>query len=133
MLEYVFFQEEPRKRFQEFLTGQGLAWTLEPGDLETLVIVDEAGMDHELAERVESVYDELFANERSLSDPSAPIVAGVDAEGGVVIKLHDGRAVCARVPQQLIQRVLTVVTAEELGILVEAVRRAVENPEEHAL
>lgn len=133
MLEYVFFQEEPRKRFQEFLSGQGLAWALEPGDLETLVIVDEAGMDHELAERVESIYDELFAMEQSLSDASPPTSARVDEESGVVIKLQDGRSVCAHLPRELIHRVLTVVTTEELGVLVDAVMRAVENPDAHGL
>ncbi len=39
---------------------------LEPGDLETLVVVDETGLDDELAERVESMYDKLFAAEEAL-------------------------------------------------------------------
>jgi hypothetical protein len=132
MLEYVFFQETTRKRFQDFLTEQGLAWTLEPGDLETLVIVDEAGMDDELAERIESVYDDLFALEQSAQDPILPPPTGGDDDGsGVVIKLKDGHRVYAALPPGLIQRLLTVITPEELAALVDAITHAVERPDEH--
>jgi hypothetical protein len=130
MLEYVFFQEMTRKRFQDFLTGQGLAWALEPGNLETLVIVDEAGLDDELAERVESIYDELFSMEQSLHDASSSASARVDAENGVVIQLKDGRAVRASLPPELIHRLLTVITAQELGALVDVIARALEHPDE---
>ena len=131
MLEYVFFQEIPRKRFQEFLTEQGLAWTLEPGDLETLVVVDEAGLDDELAERIESVYDDLFSLEQSAQDPSPPHAAQDDGGGGVVIKLPDGRAVHAELRPGLIQRLLTVITPEEFDALVEVIAHAVERPDQH--
>jgi len=125
MLEYVFFQEAPRKHFQDFLTEQGLAWTIEPGDLETLVVVDEAGLDGELAERIEAVYDELFSAEQSVYFTSLPQSARDDDGSGIVIQLPDGGRVYVALPQELIQRLLTVITAEELGCLVDAIAHAV--------
>ncbi len=125
MLEYVFFQEAPRKHFQDFLTEQGLAWTLEPGDLETLVVVDEAGLDDELAERIEAVYDELFSAEQSVYFTNLPQSARDDDGSGIVIQTPDGGGIYVTLPQELIQRLLTVITAEELGYLVDAIARAV--------
>ncbi len=125
MLEYVFFQEAPRKHFQEFLTEQGLAWTLEPGVLETLVVVDEAGLDDELAERVESMYDELFAVEEALRvEHAAPPLRPHDSSG-LTIKLPDERSVSIQLPPELVDRILTVITAEELAVLVEVIARTV--------
>lgn len=125
MLEYVFFQEAPRKHFQDFLTEQGLAWTLEHGDLETLVVVDEAGLDDELAERIEAVYDELFSTEQPVYFTSLPQSARDDDGSGIVIQTPDGSGIYVTLPQELIQRLLTVITAEELGSLVDAIARAV--------
>ncbi len=121
MLEYVFFQEAPRKQFQEFLTEQGLAWTLESGDFETLVVVDEAGLDNELAERVESMYDELFAVEEALQAERAAPPRRPDDGSGLTVKLPDERSVYVRLPPELVERVLTVITAEELAVLVEVI------------
>jgi hypothetical protein len=130
MLEYVFFEEAPRKRFQDFLAAQGLAWTLEPGTLETLVVVDEAGLDDELAERIESVYDELFALEQAVHSPRPAAPAEVDDDDdSVTIRIPDGRTLHTDLPQELVHRVLTVITAEELALLAEVIARAVERLE----
>ncbi|WP_295584106.1 hypothetical protein [uncultured Lamprocystis sp.] len=129
MLEYVFFQEAPRKHFQDFLTAQGLAWTLEPGNLETLVVVDEAGLDDELAERIEAVYDELFSAEQSVYSTSLPQSAQDGDGNGIVIQLPNGGGIAVALPQELLQRILTVITAEELGCLVGAIARALTGKE----
>jgi len=127
MLEYVFFQEVQRKRFQDFLSEQGLAWTLEPGDLETLVVVDEAGLDDELAERLESIYDDLFAEEQAQHADKPPAPVHPDDESGLTIRLPDDLTVYARLPPELVARVLTVITAEELAGMVKEIARAVAN------
>ena len=131
MLEYVFFQEPSRQHFQDFLNEQGLAWTLEPGDLETLIVVDEAGMDDELAERVESFYDELLAMDQDVQETRIPHATPQDDRSGVIVTLQDGRTLFAGLPSGLIPRLLTVITAAELTVMVDAVTRAVENPSEH--
>jgi hypothetical protein len=131
MLEYVFFQELPRKRFQEYLKEQGLIWTLESGEMETLVVIDEAGVDEELAERIESVYDELFAMEQAIFEERAPKSADRLAEDAILVCLKDGRTVRADLPPELVSRVLLAISPEELKALVDAVASAVENPDEY--
>ncbi len=130
MLEYVFFEQEPRERFQDFLGEQGLNWTLEPRDPETLVVIDDAEIDDELADRIEDLYDELFDMEQALYEAGLPESAEHYAGTGVVVNLKDGRAVYANLPPELLNRVLSVISPEELGTIVDAIVSAVEDPDE---
>jgi hypothetical protein len=131
MLEYVFFQDPPRKRFQEFLKEQGLVWSLESDETETLVVIDEAGVDEELAERIESVYDELFAMEQATLAAAGPRFADRDIVTGVVVRLKNGRAVYADLPPELVSRVLTAISPDELTAFADAIAAALENPDGH--
>jgi hypothetical protein len=133
MLEYVFFQELPRKRFQKFLKEQGLLWTLEFGDMETLVVIDDAGVDHELADRIESTYDELFAMDQATYGSIAAGSVDLDSEEGVAVRLESGHTVIADVPPELVSRVLTAISPEELRIFVDSVARAVETADSQDL
>jgi hypothetical protein len=126
MLEYVFFQELPRKRFQELLKEQGLSWTLESGDMETLVVIDDAGVDNALADRIESVYDELFALDQATYGSVVPERTDGRMEAGVAVYLEDGSTVFADLPSELVNRVLTAISSEELRTFVDAIARAVE-------
>lgn len=126
MLEYVFFQELPRKRFQAFLKEQGLLWTLESGDMETLVVVDDAGVDGDLADRIESLYDELFAMDQAMCSTAAARPVDRTPEPGVEVRLESGRTVVAELPSELVSRVLTAISPGELRTFVDAVARAVE-------
>ena len=130
MLEYVFFEQEPRERFQRFLDEQGLAWTQEKRDPETLVVIDDESIDDERADRIEAVYDELFAMEQALYEASIPQSAEHYAGTGVVVNLKDGRSVYANLPAELLNRVLSVVSPQELGTIVDAIVSAVEDPDE---
>ena len=130
MLEYVFFEEEPRERFQDFLDGEGLDWTLEARDPETLVLLDDTGIDDALADRIEALYDELFDMEQALYEAGIPESTEHYAGTGVVVNLKDGRTVYAYLPAELLNRVLSVISPEELGTLVDAIVCAVEDPDE---
>jgi hypothetical protein len=120
MLEYVFFQEQPRKRFQELLKEQGLVWTLEPGEMETVVVIDETGMDAELADRIEAFYDELFAMEQADYAATLP-KADREPPTAVAVRRKDGRTVFAELPPELVARVLTAISPEELQGFVDAI------------
>ncbi len=130
MLEYVFFHEEPRTRFQVFLAEQGIGWTVAHGDPETLVQVVEEGIDDPLADRLEAVYDELFDLDQSLYDASLAESAEHYAGSGVAVHLKDGRCAYANVAPALLNRVLSAISPEELGTLVDAIVTAVEEPDE---
>jgi hypothetical protein len=129
MLEYVFFEEAPRLRFQAFLEAHGVRWTLEPSHPETLVVIDDTGLDDDLTDRVESVYDELFALEQRLfAEQRAPTPAA-PAAPRTLLRLKDGTELRAELPPELTERLLTVISREELDLVADAIVCAFEDAE----
>lgn len=132
MLEYVFFEEEPRRRFQAFLEQHDLSWTLESAQPESVVVVDDTRMDAELADRLESLYDELFVLEQSLFAAARPQSQDHQRAAGVLLHLKDGTALQTDLPPELVKRVLAAITPEELDLIADAVVCAFEDLEGQA-
>ena len=126
MLDFVFFNAQPRERFLAYLRQQAVAFeTSEDDESYGVSIPDETGDD--LMEAIEAYYEQMMSLDQALFE------AGEDATGhhaaGVVLNLASGDSVYARVPPALLARVMEVLTAEELGELVNAIVEAVERPE----
>ena len=66
MLDYVFFNAEPRERFCAFLRSHGIEPHLSENDLELLVRIEESVVDDALADTLDAYYDEMFELDRAL-------------------------------------------------------------------
>jgi len=130
VLEYIFFDERPWRRFIEFLQDQELAPETSKDDEGWLVMLPE-DIDDDLNDRVEAFYDKML-------DFNEILVAEAEGEdhvhaAGVNITLKDGRTVQAAIDPKVMRRLLEVVTAEELGDVVNAIADAVENPDQRSI
>ncbi|MCU7809922.1 MAG: hypothetical protein KZQ77_01610 [Candidatus Thiodiazotropha sp. (ex Notomyrtea botanica)] len=127
MLEYIFFDERPWRRFIDYLESLGLEPQSSSSDEGWLVALPE-NLDDALDEKVELYYDQML-------DLNESLVAEEEGQAhvhtaGVNVTLNDGRVVQAAVGPQLMQKLLEVVSPQELGDLVNAIADAVENPDE---
>ncbi|MCG8487860.1 MAG: hypothetical protein MI756_10375 [Chromatiales bacterium] len=130
MLEYVFFDQRPWQDFIDYLKHLGVTLETARDDEEWLVYVPEE-LDDETDEKIEARYETLLEmNERLIADQQGS--AHVD-RAGINVRLMDGRVVQAEVDPQLINRLLQVVSVEELGEFVSAVAQAVEQGDERPL
>jgi hypothetical protein len=130
MLEYVFFDQRPWQDFIDYVTRLGVPVETAQDDEEWLVYLPEE-LDDETDEMVEARYEFLFEmNERLIAEQQG--AAHVDA-AGININLMDGRVVLAEVDPKLINRLLQVVSIEELGEFVSAIAQAVEQRDERPL
>lgn len=130
MLEYVFFDQRPWQDFIDYLKHLGVTLETARDDEEWLVYVPEE-LDDETDEKIEARYEILLEqNERLIADQLG--TAHVD-RAGVNVSLMDGRVVQAEVDPQLINRLLQVVSVEELGEFVSAIALAVEQGDERPL
>ncbi len=129
MLEYIFFDRRPWLRFEQFLRDLGLDPKLVSEDQGLLVQIPEE-TDDELMDRIEAFYDEMLEmNEALFAEQEGD--AHVHT-AGISVHLSDGRIVQAPVDPLLLNRILEVVSTEELGQLVNAIADAVENPDERS-
>ncbi|MCG7898244.1 MAG: hypothetical protein JAY99_04110 [Candidatus Thiodiazotropha lotti] len=130
MLEYVFFDQRPWQDFVDYLKQLGLAIETARDDGEWLVYVPEE-LDDEMDEKIETRYEILLEmNEQLIADQQGS--SHVDM-AGINVSLMDGRVVQAEVDPQLINRLLQVVSVEELGEFVRAIALAVEQGDERPL
>jgi hypothetical protein len=130
MLEYVFFNAEPCDRFIRFLEAKGLDSTVETGESERVVILSEEDADDALADEIDAFYDEMFELDQRLYDESVPDSPDDYHASGVVVNLKDGRAVYADVRPALLTKLMETISPVELGELVDAVVKAIEDPDE---
>jgi hypothetical protein len=128
MLEFVFFDPRPRDKFLAFLHESAVESTLCDDDDVLNVAIDEE-IDDRLLTRIEAYYDEMMALNQRLLEQEEP----AQNAAGVVVNLASGDTVYAQLAPDLLARVMTVLTPEELGTLVDAVVEAVENPDNRTL
>jgi hypothetical protein len=130
MLEFVFFDPRPRRRFVDFLQTLGVSAT-ELEDDETFGVAIPEDVADELMDEIESCYDEMMAFNQALFEADAEDAATHAA--GVVLNLASGETVYAQVDPVLLGRIMEVVTPQEFGAVVNAIVDAVENPDSRSL
>lgn len=134
MLEYIFFHKKPYEKFIQFLRSKKVA-PLKEGvdktDVEGLVVFIQDNLDETLSNDIEAYYDDMM-------DLNETLIAEQDDSHemnnvGLAVSLQDGRSVLATVDPDVLNRILTVITHQQLGEMVDAIADAVENPDERPL
>lgn len=133
-LEYIFFHQQPYQQFREFLQNKQVEMLregIDETDVEGFVIHIQDNLDDELSEEIEQFYDEMMELTENLVATEGD---GVETSRvGLAVSLTDGRSVMASVEPDVLNRILTVVSHQELGNLVDAIADAVENPDQRPL
>ncbi len=122
----IFFDQRPWLLFQQFLKKKGLEPESVHEEQGYLVSIPD-DTDDDLMESIEAYYDEMLDMNEELfleqQDDDQVHAAGVS------VSLSDGRSVDALVNPKLLNRMLEVVSTDELGQFVSAIVDAVENPD----
>jgi hypothetical protein len=130
MLEYIFFHDEPRKQFIQFLAKQDVPYTEHDDSMGMVVSVPE-DMGEEIEQVVEARYDEVMENaEQLLAEDGDQAEKDVAA---ITITLDNSKTVYASVSPKILNRILTVITPEELNDLVDSIVTSVQNPDDRPL
>lgn len=131
MLEYIFFDERPWRQFINFLEEKGLQPLSASEDQGFMVrLPDET--DDSLMDDIEAYYDEMLDMNEALFVAQADAADHVHA-AGVSVNLSDGRSVQALVDPALLNRILEVLSTDELGRFINSIVDAVENPDERSV
>lgn len=129
MLEYLFFHDSVTQQFRDFLAQKGVAYEerLERVQNAKVIALTEPE-DEVLGDLIEDYYDELQMQDQDLAE--AEEAEDATHRAGILLQLSDGRQTNAMVDPYILNRMLSVVTMEELHLFLGAVVRSVENPDD---
>lgn len=128
MLDYVLFNEVPFQLFIDWLKGNNVVYEFEM-DEDNYVIKISEDLDEDLLDRVDEKYDELMDMNQDIINEEEFEKNDGHHMAGVVVTLKDGTISYADVDSKLLSRVVSVISPEELGSIVNAIADAVENPQ----
>ena len=128
MLNYIFFDDDLRARFAEFLLQRGVTHKEQPDPMGTSVVGVSEELPEDLLEAIEDYYDDLSRQqEKRLEDSADRLEMN---RTGIRVTLSDGRPCMVRLDADVVGRLLTVLTLDELQQLVTTITRAGENPDD---
>lgn len=133
-MEYLFFNESLAKRFVEFCSVQGVEAIIKA----EVTFTDETSYnvlladitDDSLMDSVEEFYNELFFGEQAAE------IEGNDGSGaladacGVQVQLQSGQFTTVAIHPEIMNKLLSVLTVEELQSFLSQVAEDIENPKD---
>ena len=126
MLDYIFFHERLLDKYLCFLKERNIVHSQRRDEMGLVVSIPE-DLDDEIEEAADAYYEELLASQEELMEEEGdPLDKNFAA---LTVNLSDGRVVYAPVRPALLNQLLTIISAQELGEVVDAIVSAVENPD----
>ena len=128
MLDYILFDEIPYQLFIDWLKAKDVTYEVER-DEDNYVIKVSEDLDEDLLDDIDEKYDELMdMNQEIINEEEKENNDGYNM-AGIVVTLKDGTISYADIDSNLLSRVVSVISPEELGEIVCAIADAVENPQ----
>jgi uncharacterized small protein (DUF1192 family) len=131
-MEYLFFDKDLAERFMAACAEHANHCRIEieqtPSDGDAYSVVLESLMSDEAAERVEALYDDFFFGEQAAQ------IEGNGAEGaladacGVQVKLSSGEYTTVAIEPEIMNKILSVLSIDELQQFLAQVAEDIENP-----
>jgi len=130
MMEYIFFHQQSFQRFKDFLLKNDipvLKESVDQTDIEGFTIFLADDLEDIVSEQIEEFYDQMMELDEKLVAEDA----GEDNlnQVGIAVALVDGQQVLASVDPDVMNRLLTVISHDELGQFVDDIVKVVENPD----
>ncbi len=129
MLEYIFFDEGIRDKFVSFLHERGVVCaTSDEGGLVAAIPED---LDDDLSDAIDHQYEVLLQENATLLEGTED---GLEKNAaGVQVQLADGSRCMIRLDPDLVARMLTALSLEELRDTVQSIAEQVEHPDNRPL
>ena len=132
-MEYLFFEQALAERFKSACEEAGanqveIVTEETPSDGDAYSVVIESLTDESLAETIESLYDEFFFGEQAAQ------IEGNSEEGaladacGVQVKLSTGQYTTVEIAPEIMNKILSVLTVDELQQFLAQVAEDIEFP-----
>ncbi|MBI5040415.1 MAG: hypothetical protein HZB57_04230 [Gammaproteobacteria bacterium] len=130
MLEYIFFHKSLADEFTEQLQTLSIPSESKDDDMGFVIAISD-DLDDERIDQANEIYEILLAKSEDLLEEEG--AAPEKNIAAITLNLNDGRAVQALVRPDLLNRILGVISLQELNEFVEAITDAVDNPDDRPI
>lgn len=127
MLEYIFFHDESRNQFIQYLAKHEIP-CVEQDDTMGMIVAVPEDMGDDIEYEIEAYYDKLMEDAEELLIEDGEIAEKDVA--AITISLQSGETIYATVNPKVLNRMLSVITTQELNDLVSSIVSSVENPDD---
>jgi len=127
MLEYIFFHDQPRQKIISYLVNHDIPYNKQNDTMGMIIAVPE-DMGDDIEDDIEAYYDKLMEDAEELLIEDGE-VAEKDV-AAITISLQSGETIYASVDPKVLNRMLSVITTQELNDLVNSIVSSVENPDD---
>lgn len=133
VIEYLFFTRPIADRFADQLKARGLNYAeVAEAVQEAIVFELSEDLDEDTWDELDELYDELSTQDQALLESGMEDETAASA-AGIYLQLADGRQTVAKVNPEMVNRILTVLSLDELNQFVEVIVSSVENPDDSAI
>lgn len=130
MFEYVFFHKSLASQFEQKALSLGVEVEKEEDELCWQIMLPE-DMPDEIEQRLSDFYDELLDQDQDMYESEH---ADTEFQGAALeITLKDGNKTYAETSPEIMSKVLSVLSFDELNILIHDIVTAVENPNDKTM
>ncbi|WP_321325189.1 hypothetical protein [Thiomicrorhabdus sp.] len=132
LMEYMFFDEALAKRFQTYCENLGVATELvvdithTDDDSFTIKIAD--GLDDTLMEKIEEEYGDMLFGEQAAQVEGNDDGGAIADACGVQVQLSSGQFTTVAIHPEIMNKILSVLTIDELQQFLSQVAEDIENP-----
>lgn len=132
LIEYMFFDEELAKRFKAYCESLGVETELEADithtddDSFTIKIAD--GLNDEVLEKIEEEYGEMLFGEQAAQIEGNDGAGAIADACGVQVQLSSGQFTTVAIHPEIMNKILSVLTIDELQKFLSQVAEDIENP-----
>ena len=132
MIEYLFFTGKISQLFTKFLQAKGIEWQQGAEAVQGAIIIKivEDDISDTLWDELDRYYDELSDQDQALLEQE---VLEDDASAGIYLQLANGQQTVAKVDPSMMNRILGVLTIDELNEFLEVIVSSVEKPDDSAI
>ncbi|MDD5392825.1 MAG: hypothetical protein PHE17_07375 [Thiothrix sp.] len=129
-LEYLFFTPSIADKFIEVLKGHNLDYTQQTEPVQNAIVLQiSEGVDEELWDELDELYDELSMEDQALLEQGFEDDDS-KSTAGIYLQLLGGKQTIAQVNPDVMNRMLSVISMDELNDFVDIIVRSVETPDD---
>lgn len=129
MFEYILFDEKPFQLFMLYLADKGIDAETEIDEGESYEIKIADDIDDDLLDAIEIKYEALMdMNQQIVNDEEKTNDVNYHM-AALVVTLSNGEVSYADIDPDVMARIISIITPQELGDMVNSIADAVENPQ----